>query len=166
MKKFYLAAVIVVFLLLCTNGIQSQTTESQLNQVELMKKFLGYWKSDISKDTTRFWDVKSYGTGFECTLKVVTKGKVILEAKRLWGYDKRIDKYIGLELTLGMDMKIYAQWFTSSNKGEAILYSDLSNPEMASFKGEAEFKSPDIYTVTTIVNNKPVKTDTWTRVKQ
>ena len=43
MKKFYLAAVIVVFLLLCTKGIQSQTTKSQLNKVELMKKFLGYW---------------------------------------------------------------------------------------------------------------------------
>jgi hypothetical protein len=156
----------VVFLLLCTNAAQAQTTQTKLDQVELMKQFLGTWKAETGKDTTRFWDVKSYGTGLECSLKVITKGKVVMEAKRLWGYDKRIDKYIGLELTKGRDMRIYAQWFTSNYKGEAILYSDISNPELASFKGEAEFKSTDMYVITTIVNNKPVKTDIWTRVKQ
>jgi len=30
---------------------------------------------------------------------------------------------------------------------------------------EGEFKSPDMFVETTIVNNKPVKTDTFTRVK-
>jgi hypothetical protein len=156
---------IIMFLLICITEIQPQTTQTKLNQVELMKQFIGSWKCDIAKDTTRFWDVKSFGTGLECYLKVVTKGKVIIEAKRLWGYDPGTDKYIGLELNKGMDMRIYAQWFTSYNKGEAILYSDISNPEMASLRGEAEFKSPDMYIITTIVNNKPVKTDTYTRVK-
>jgi hypothetical protein len=165
MKKFYLTIAITVVLLIFLNGLQAQTTQTKLNQVELMKKFIGNWKCDIAKDTTRFWDVKSYGTGLECSLKVVTKGKVVMEAKRLWGYDKKVDKYIGLELTKGMDMRIYAQWFTSNYKGVAIPYSDISNPEMASFKGEAEFKSPDMYIITSIVNNKPVNTSTWTRVK-
>jgi hypothetical protein len=166
MKTFCLTSVIVVFLLSCSNGIRAQPAQTKLDQIELMKQFIGYWKCDIAKDTTRFWDVKSYGTGLECSLKVVTRGKVVMEAKRLWGYDKRVDKYIGLELTKGMDMRIYAQWFISNYKGEAILYSDISNPEMASLKGEAEFKSPDMYIITSIVNNKPVKTDTYTRVKQ
>ncbi len=165
MRTFCLTSVIVVFLLSCTNGIQAQPAQTKLDQVELMKQFIGYWKCDIAKDTTRFWDVKSYGTGLECSLKVVPRGKVVMEAKRLWGYDKRVDKYIGLELTKKMDMRIYAQWFTSNYKGEAILYTDISNPEMASLKGEAEFKSPDMYIITSIVNNKPVKTDTYTRVK-
>jgi len=165
MKKSCLTITIVIFLLLCTHRLQAQTTQTKLNQVELMKQFVGSWECNVAKDTTRFWDVKSYGTGLECYLKVVTKGKLIVETKRLWGYDKQIDKYIGLELTKGMDMRIFAQWFTSNNKGEAILYSDISNPEMASLKGEAEFKSPDMYIITTIVNKKPVKTETWTRVK-
>jgi hypothetical protein len=165
MKTFCLTIVFVVVLLSCTNGIQAQTTLTKLDQVELMKQFVGYWKCDIAEDTTRFWDVKSFGTGLECYLKVVTKGKVIMEAKRLWGYDKNIDKYIGLEVTKGKDMKVYAQWFTSNYQGEAIPYNNISNPEMASFKGEAEFKSPDMYVITIIVNNKPVKTDTYTRIK-
>jgi len=164
MKPFCLTTM-VVFLLFYSNITQAQITQTKLDQVELMKQFTGYWKCDIAKDTTRFWDVKSFGTGFECYLKVVSKGKVIMEAKRLWGYDKNIDKYIGLEVTKGKDMKVYAQWFTSNYKGEAIPYSNISNPEMASFKGEAEFKSPDLYVITTIVNNIPVKTDTYTRIK-
>jgi len=164
MKPFCLTTM-VVFLLFYSNITQAQITQTKLDQVELMKQFTGYWKCDIAKDTTRFWDVKSFGTGFECYLKVVSKGKVIMEAKRLWGYDKNIDKYIGLEVTKGKDMKVYAQWFTSNYKGEAIPYSNISNPEMASFKGEAEFKSPDMYVITTIVNNIPVKTDTYTRIK-
>ena len=164
MKPFCLTTM-VVFLLFYSNITQAQITQTKLDQVELMKQFTGYWKCDIAKDTTRFWDVKSFGTGFECYLKVVSKGKVIMEAKRLWGYDKNIDKYIGLEVTKGKDMKVYAQWFTSNYKGEAIPYSNISNPEMASFKGEAEFKSPDMYVITIIVNNKPVKTDTYTRIK-
>ena len=164
MKPFCLTTM-VVFLLFYSNITQAQITQTKLDQVELMKQFTGYWKCDIAKDTTRFWDVKSFGTGFECYLKVVSKGKVIMEAKRLWGYDKNIDKYIGLEVTKGKDIKVYAQWFTSNYKGEAIPYSNISNPEMASFKGESEFKSPDMYVITTIVNNIPVKTDTYTRIK-
>jgi hypothetical protein len=165
MKTLRLVSMITLFLLFSANGIQAQANDAKLNQVELMKQFTGYWKCDIAKDTTRFWDVRSYGTGLECSLKVVAKGNVIMEAKRLWGYDRKLDKYIGLELTKGMDMRIYVQWFTSDHKGEAILYGDISNPEMASLKGEAEFKSPDMYIITTIVNNSAIKTDTYTRVK-
>jgi len=88
-----------------------------------------------------------------------------LEGKQLWGYDKRVDKVIMFWLNKGVVMEIWAVWFTSKNKFEWILYSDISNPEKASFKFEGEIKSPDMYVLTTIVNNKPVKTDTITRVK-
>jgi hypothetical protein len=36
---------------------------------------------------------------------------------------------------------------------------------MASWKIDGEFKTPDMIFETTSVNNKIVKTDTWTRVK-
>lgn len=140
-------------------------TSKELNQVELAKWFIGNWKDEAGKDTTAFYDIKPYGTGLEGYFKDVTKGKIILEGKQLWGYDKRVDKVIMLWLNKGMDMEIWAVWFTSKNKFEWILYSDISNPEKASFKFEGEIKSPDMYVLTTIVNNKPVKTDTITRVK-
>jgi hypothetical protein len=165
MKTFCLTTMIAVFLIFFTNGIQAQTTQSQLNQVELMKLMVGYWKCESAKDTTQFFDTKPYGTGFECNYKHVTKGKTVMEGKDLWGYDKRIDKYLWAEVTKGSDIEIRVIWFITNNKYEVIQYSDISNPEKASWKIEGEFKSPEMTVETTIVNNKTVKTETWIRVK-
>jgi hypothetical protein len=137
----------------------------ELNQVELLKQFLGSWKCDIAKDTTAFWDTKTFGTGLEVNYRSVTKGRIVMEGKGLYGYDKSLDKCIDAGLVKGKDIGIYTFWFKSNSKYELIPYNELSNPEKASFKVEGELKSPDIIIETTIVNNKPVKTDTWTRIK-
>lgn len=50
-----------------------------LNQVELMKQFLGSWKCEVSKDTTAFWETKSYGTGLENRYNYVKDGKIVDE---------------------------------------------------------------------------------------
>jgi hypothetical protein len=136
-----------------------------LNQVELLKQFVGSWKCGIAKDTTFFWDTKSYGTGLECYFKIVTKGKIVTEGRQLWGYDKNLDRCIAAEVAKGMDMMIYAVQFISNNKFKGLLYNEIPNPEEASPKFEGEFTSPDMYVETTIINNKPVKTDTYTRIK-
>jgi hypothetical protein len=155
----------VVFLLLCTNAALAQTTQTKLDQVKLMKQFLGTWKCEYAKDTTRFWDVKSFGTGFECYLKVVTKGKVVMEAKRLWGYDKRIDKYYATTLPKGMDIYIDVYCFISKNKCKIFSLYDIENPDKAPVRWEIEFKSPDMFTETYISNNEPFKIRTFTRIK-
>ena len=140
-------------------------TSKELNQVELMKQNIGYWKCDIAKGTTGFYVTKPYGTGLDCDYKFVTKGKTVKEGKDLWGYDKRIDKYLWATVTKGSDIEVRVFWFITNTKYEVILYSDISNPEKASWKIKGEFKSPALIVETTIVNNKTVKTDTWTRVK-
>jgi hypothetical protein len=43
MKTFCLTTIIAITLLLCTHGIQAQNTQTKLNQVELMKQFIGTW---------------------------------------------------------------------------------------------------------------------------
>jgi GH24 family phage-related lysozyme (muramidase) len=148
-----------------TNAIQAQTTNVKLNQVELMKQCIGYWKSEIDKDTTLFFDFNSYGTGFESYVKFVTKGKIVKECKQLYGYVKKDDKYVIAEIYKGDDMILRVTWFTSKNKYVCIPYSDISNPEKATIKFEGEFKSPDKWVETYMVNNKPIVTDTYTRVK-
>lgn len=155
------------------NGVESSVrqhaknteTSKELNQVELMKQMVGYWKLEMAKDTSVFFDIKNYGTGLEGYVKFVTKGKTYSEAKQLWGYDKKIDKYTVSFLIKGMDMENLAFWFISKNKFEVMPLSDITNPEMASWKYEGELKSPDMYIETLIVNNKSVKTETYTRVK-
>jgi len=89
MKIFCLTISIAVFLLVLLNGLQAQTTQTKLNQIELMKQFIGSWKIDLGKDTTGFWECKPFGTGLEGYLKNVTKGKILMEVKQLVGYDKK-----------------------------------------------------------------------------
>jgi hypothetical protein len=136
-----------------------------INQVDLMKQFLGTWKCDIAKDTTAFYEGKSYGTGLDCYFKFITKDKVVMEGKQLRGYDKNIDKFIFSGMMKGTDMNFFAGWFISKNKYIYVPYMDISNPDKASWKIEGEFKTPDMIFETYLVNNKSVKTETWTRVK-
>jgi hypothetical protein len=165
MKTFLLSTLTVVFLLFCANITQAQTTPTKLDQVELMKQFIGSWGSDISNDTSCFWEIKSFGTGFEGYFKFVTKGKIVSEGKELWGYDKSVDKCILSEMIEGMDIALYTTWFTSKNICNMFPYVDISNPEKASSKWVVEFPSPDILVETTIVNNITLRTDKYIRIK-
>jgi len=156
---------IAVYLLFCSFGIQAQTNDTKLNQIELMKQFLGNWKCNIAKDTISFWDAKSYGTGLDCNYRFVSKDKVIKEGKQFWGYDSKTDKFIWSLMDKGGDIEIYAAWFISKTKYIEILYSYISNPEKTFWKCEGEFKTPDMMVETTTIDNKSIRTDTYTRVK-
>ena len=156
---------IAVFLLLCSYGTQAQTNDAKLDQIDLMKQFLGSWKYDVTKDTICYWDIKSFGTGVEGYFKYVTKGKIVTEGKELWGYDKTTDKFILSEMIKGVDIALYVTWFSSKNKCVMFPYSGISNSERATSKWEVEFTSPDVLVETTFENNIPVKIDTYTRVK-
>jgi len=74
MKKLSLATTIVILLLVCSDGIQAQTTQSTLSQVELMKQFIGTWKFDLATDTTIFWDLKTFGIGMEGNCRIGRAG--------------------------------------------------------------------------------------------
>ena len=164
MKKLCLTISIAVFLLFLLNGLQAQTNQTNLNQTELMKQFIGSWKFDWGKDTTGLFEIKPFGTGLECYYNSVTKGKILMEAKQLWGYDKKIDKIVYVNLEKG-NIEIGAVWFISNNKYIGIPYSDIANPEKASFKYEGEFKSPNLLVETLNKNGIPLKTYTYTRTK-
>jgi hypothetical protein len=145
--------------------VKYKEPSKELNQIELMKQWIGTWKSDIAKDTIGMWETTAYGTGLGGTYKYSNKGKTYMEGKEFAGYDIRFDKYIAAQMFKGKDIDLYAVWFTSKNKCVLIPFGDISNPESASFRTESTFISPDIEIDTTFVNNKPVKTEKWTRLK-
>jgi hypothetical protein len=88
-----------------------------------------------------------------------------MEAKQLFGYENKTDKYVAANLVKGMDMEIWALWFTSKSKYVITYYSDISDLDKSSFKIDGEFKSPNLYTETYIMNGKPMMTYTYVRVK-
>jgi hypothetical protein len=165
MKK--ISAIVCVILIL--NGFyfaQSQDPHTKLNQAELLKQFEGNWRCEIGKDTTAFWDMNPYGSGFEASLKYDTKGNIVKEGKGLYGYDKSIDKIVEAGITKGKDIGVYVMWFITESKFVLIPFGDLANPGRASFRMEGEFRFPDILIEKDIRENKVVKTKTWKNSKR
>ena len=142
-------------------------TSKELNQVELMKKFAGKFKGELGKDTVVISDIKSFGiSGLEANQKMLFKDKVLSEEKNVWGYDKKYDKYICSRVWKdNPEIVLMVFWFTSENTCERIPFEFISNPEQATSRAIYEFKSPDLIIKTDIVNGKPVRTYSWTRVK-
>ena len=98
MKKFYLTTSIAAFLLICTYGIQAQTTQSQLNQVELIKKFLGTWQTSIGKDTVEVWESQLFGNAVIITVSQIIKGKKTQNYVNNMSYDSSDGKLKGFVL--------------------------------------------------------------------
>jgi hypothetical protein len=167
MKKFYTLTVIAVFITLYSNGLFAQTSQAGLNQVELMKQFIGTWKNETNKDTVYTAEFKPYGNGgLEFTLRSVAQGKVWLEMKQLWGYDKKNDKIIVAGLMKDdPNLMLQATWFTAKNICKQVPLEFASNPQQAGFIVEFEIKSPDLVLRNEIVNNKSLGVETYIRVK-
>jgi hypothetical protein len=167
MKKKLLLTAIAALLLFCVNGLLAQNTQTKLNQIELMKQFIGSWKCDIAKDTAIITDITPFGTIVEENYQIVTKGKILDSGKQLWGYDKESDKLITAQVSISSpNIYIMAFWWISKNIFEGVLFQDISNSENATLKWKIEFKSTDLFSMTTIQNNKVVASHAYTREKR
>ena len=167
MKKIYTIAMIGFLMLLIIKPIQAQTTQNKLNQIELMKQFLGTWQAQMAKDTIQVDEFTAFGPGVVGTIKNITKGKVISSTKELWGYDQKNDKIIFATIwDSSPEISLWAYWFTSKNSCEGVSYQDISNPDKAIVKYKMVIKSSDSYVLTMLQNNKAVAELTFTRVKK
>lgn len=168
MKKIYTITTIAVFLLLCSAGILAQTAQTGLNQVELMKQFIGTWENATNKDTVYTAEFKPYGNGgLEFTLRIVVQGKQLNEMKQLWGYDKKNDKVVVAGLMKdNPNIILQATWFTAKDRCEQVPLEFASNPDKAVYKVEFQIKSPDLVVRQETVNNKPQEPEPYTRIKK
>lgn len=166
MKKLGLTIVIVVSLFAISNGIQAQSTQAKLNQMELMKRWVGTWIGNIGKDTIFIIECNPFNKGFELYLKNEVKGKVVIDWKTLVGYDRKSDKLIeALIFDDNPEMMLLSMWFSSPSKCEEIFLEDSASPEKAINKWIFEFKIPDMLIWNELVNNKPSHIYNLHRVK-
>jgi hypothetical protein len=165
MKKLRSIVLSALFALVITCEVQAQTVSPKLNQFELNKQFLGSWKA-INGDEITTIECKLFYNGIETHYKTEKKGKIVVENKLLLGYDKKLDKLI--ECGIGSDVEgIMDQvaWFTSNTKMEEILLEDMPHPDKPKLKSIFEFKSPDVFTLTTERNSKIVEISTFNRTQ-
>ena len=162
MNTFYKTFLIAGFVLIGTFELQAQTTDNKLNQVDLMKKFVGSWKCELGKDTVLIGDNIAFGTGLVCSTQIIANGKILNSVKQLYGYDKKNDKFIVAELIESSPViEICSTWFTSQNTGELV----VTNPDNAPLRFRFEFKNADLIVQTAIQNDKVIKEITITRIK-
>jgi len=90
----------------------------------------------------------------------------IWEQRINWAYNKTLDKLLGLSQIKGGDVvSLRASQWISKDKYVLFPYKDISNPEEASTRTEGTLKSHDLLEITHYINNKPVETLKYTRVK-
>lgn len=168
MKTIYnilkITTLVSVFLSFNPNEIQAQTTDTKLNQVELMKQFLGSWKYEGTDGSSMIFDISPFGDAMTGNTKTITKDTSFVSHLYLWGYDKSIDKIILAEIFSNTpNMEIDILWFTSKNTVEGVLQKDISNPENASIKFRFDFKSPDTFILKVLKNNNVAAELMWNR---
>jgi len=167
MKKYFLTTVIVFILFLCTTGIQAQTADTKLDQIELMKQCLGIWKGELAKDTIMIMNWTSYGKAIEDDYKIVTKDKILYSRKAIYGYDQKYDKIVAAAITDNSpNIDLMAIWFSSKDTANLLGYQYLSNPEKSDFKMQWIFIQSDSAKRIVIYNNKVVSVSTFFREKQ
>lgn len=155
-----------LLLLMNVSNAQTPNPNPNLNQVELMKQFIGSWKGEVGQDTIIIGYNIQFGAGLECSSQIVTKGKVLDSVKQLFGYDKAIDKFIIAELIKSSPViELCGTWFTSEHSGEMVLFKDISDPSKAALRWKFEFKTPDMIIQTAMLNDKIIKVLTITREK-
>ena len=162
MKILCKTFLITGFILFSIVGIQAQTTENKLNQVELMKQFVGTWQCELGKDTFLLSENVPFGSGMISSSMIVTKVDTLDSIIQLYGYDKKNDRFIVAEqIKSSPVIEICEAWFTSKNTGEIV----VTNPENAPFKFIFEFKAPNMIVQTAIRDDIVVKKITGTRIK-
>jgi len=141
MKKLTKIFFIALFIVFNMNKVYAQLTETKLDQVELIKKFLGTWKGEFDNNTIFISKNKPFGNGFISNSRLTTDGKVVDSVIQVCGYDSKIDKFIIAELKESSPViELCLIWFTSENTGDIV----ITNPENAPLKFKFEFKTLDI----------------------
>ena len=162
MRAFYLCTLIVLGFIVNPKVMQAQTNQTPLNQIELMKQWIGTWKTE---GTYLSAEIHQYGIdGLEGFKKTQFKDSIKSEYKLIYGYDKKRDKYIFASIGKNSPgVILMAFWFTAKNLCERIPFEYISNPEQASSRAIYEFKSNNSIKATFIEKNKPDRIYTMIR---
>jgi hypothetical protein len=154
MKKFCLKTTIAVFFLIFSIGIQGQTAQPALDQVGLLKKFIGTWQTTTGTDTLETWVAKLYGEAIIINLTREVKGIKSPVYVNNIGFDKGDGKIKGFALFPNTDVVPWVGQFTTEKNFGGILVAAFDS-KTAWEKFEFVF-SPDSF-IFTLQNMEGVK---------
>ena len=83
MKTLHITILIMILILIFPKETEAQTLQTKLNQVELMKRFIGNWEWNLNQNTTYQLESRSFGNGITCNIQVLVGGEIIDSVKQL-----------------------------------------------------------------------------------
>ena len=86
MKKSISTLLGLMLFLLFSINISAQSADEELDQVELMKQFIGTWKCEIGNDTILYQKVEPLGKGAHISWEWRGSGNVYNTAKSIMGF--------------------------------------------------------------------------------
>ena len=87
MKKIIFPMLVLPLMALCFSmTLNAQSSEMDLDQVELMKQLIGTWTTETAVDSTYLWEVIPNNNGYEHNSYWQAKGETYRTAKGLMGF--------------------------------------------------------------------------------
>jgi hypothetical protein len=145
MVKSLLLVGFVLILLLCTNGIQAQTTQSQPDPAEAWKSLIGTWQANVGKDSVEVWDYKPYGKSMVINVYYIIKGQKNPSYVNNCIYDSKDGKYKGFVF---LNSGGYTTWIGTYNAEKNALSVDMVNnfnPGTVWYKFEQVLVNPEAW---------------------
>lgn len=139
MKKLSLATIVVVFLLVFTNGIQGQTT--QLDQIKLMNGLVGTWQTVLNKDTTEIAEIQQYEGAYLDHVYYVINGKKSLNMVNVFCFDPNEGKFKGFGVLTNGAYATFTLSFVDEKKLNLVVGKDF-NPDIVYYKTETTMVTP------------------------
>lgn len=163
MKNKLFFSVAIALVVFGCQGLHAQDPVQKLDQVKLMKQFVGKWKADMGKDTLLTSEYKDWGTGIDGTARMEVGGKVVMERRQLFGYNTKTNQFTEAEVTKGSDIELWGCWWTSETRMVGVALENLSLGEKAPLFVEILMKSGKSFQQKVWQNGKMVFTKTMVR---
>jgi hypothetical protein len=165
MKIFMSITLFTIFHFIHSIGIQAQTTQTKPDQVQLMKQFMGTWRTEYKNGEAMILEFTPFGPSMLGVRKNFHGDTIIFAGKSVWGYNKKEDKIIQAEIdSSSPDITIEKFWFTSENT--FVSQKSVFPLSRDTLSTRFEFKNADLLFITTINNNKDIATYKYNRIEK
>jgi len=87
MKKIIFPMLVLPLMALCFSmNLNAQSSETDLDQVELMKQFIGTWKWEWREDSTVIWEIIPSNVGYESNISWQAHGETYSTSQGIMGF--------------------------------------------------------------------------------
>ena len=162
-KTFLIGLFLILFF--SAGPATAQNTDQTINQQELVKKFIGTWNMQVSKDTIEVWEFKPYGKSYQLLVDYLIRGEKVPWRISTSAYLKNEGKFRGFQIYVNGYSDTSYGWFTSENRYYTEFVKNF-DPANVTSRYEMILDSPASFTFHRLdKDGKVLSEHKWKKVK-